>query len=653
MPDARTLLAPAAFLIAAIVAVAVSFGAAILVERANARVMGAALAAGGLDWVAIETNGLNVMLSGTAPSESARIRALQAASEASEAARVSDSISVVAQQGLIAPVFRIELMRNLDGISVIGLVPEALGDQHLIDRLLALAPGIEVADMLQTAAHAVPPGWVNAVDFALAALEIVPVAQISVTAGRVEVHALVNSAQEGTEMERRLRGMQPRDQVVVLDLVAPRPLLSPYPLRFTLAEGRATLDACAADTETTLERILAAARAAGVQGRPSCRLALGAPSPRWSVAVEQSIAAVAALGAGTLAISDTEILLSVPHDLPQSDLDRIVGRLERQLPEVFNLTALREAAPADEGQPAQLRPELRASVDAEGRVLVAGRLPEARIRDAVEAFARARFGRGAVEVETRLDPDLPSGWSVRALAALEALAELHSGEVVLRSDSLSIRGVSGNPDVGNQVSRILTAALGGAQGLSIQVSYDEALDPVAQAPTPDNCEARIRGILAERQITFAPGSARLNEESRAVLDDIAEVLRDCGELPLEVAGHTDSQGRAETNLSLSQQRAEAVVNALMERRVLVASMVPLGYGAAEPIADNATEEGREANRRIAFTLIRPEAPPEPLDPALEAELEFEGGPPPADATRPRLRPAAVAAAATATEESDD
>lgn len=643
MPDPKKFLAPAAFVIAFILAIAVSFGAAVLVERANARVMGDALLAGGLGWVAIETDGLNVHLSGEAPSESARIRALQAAGDASEAARISDSITVVSRQGLVAPVFRIELMRNLDDISVIGLVPEVLGDQPLIDRLLALSPGMEVADMLQTAAHAVPPGWQNAVDFALSALEIVPVAQLSVTAGRIEVHALVDSAQERAELERRLRGMQPRDQVVVLDLVAPRPLLSPYPLRFTLAEGRATLDACAADTEATLERILAAARAAGVQGRPGCQLALGAPSPRWGIAVEQSIAALATLGVGTLAISDADILVSVPHDLPQSELDRVIGRLERQLPEVFNLTALREAAPSDEGESEQSRPELRARVDAEGRVLVQGRLPEARIRDAVEAFARARFGRNAVEVETRIDPDLPSGWSVRALAALEALAELHSGEVILRPESLSIRGVSGNPDVGNQVSRILTAALGGAQGLSIQVNYDEALDPVAQAPTPDNCEARIRGILEERQITFAPGSARLNEESRAVLDDIAEVLRDCGELPLEVAGHTDSQGRAETNLALSQQRAEAVVNALMERRVLVASMVPQGYGAAEPIADNATEEGREANRRIAFTLIRPEAPPEPLDPALEAELVFEGSAPPAEATRPRARPAPPAA----------
>ena len=71
---------------------------------------------------------------------------------------------------------------------------------------------------------------------------------------------------------------------------------------------------------------------------------------------------------------------------------------------------------------------------------------------------------------------------------------------------------------------------------------------------------------------------------------------------------------------------------------MVASLVAQGYGAADPIADNRTEAGREANRRIEFRLIRPEAPPEPIDPALEAELTFEVQSPDADTIRPRPRP---------------
>ena len=89
------------------------------------------------------------------------------------------------------------------------------------------------------------------------------------------------------------------------------------------------------------------------------------------------------------------------------------------------------------------------------------------------------------------------------------------------------------------------------------------------------------------------------------MDQIAEVLKTCGDLPLEIQGHTDSQGREEMNLSLSQSRAESVLNELRARRVLTATFVAKGYGETEPIADNGTEEGREANRRIEFHLIRP------------------------------------------------
>ena len=75
---------------------------------------------------------------------------------------------------------------------------------------------------------------------------------------------------------------------------------------------------------------------------------------------------------------------------------------------------------------------------------------------------------------------------------------------------------------------------------------------------------------------------------------------------MEIAGHTDSQGREEMNQSLSQSRAEAVLQALMARRVLTSNLSAKGYGESRPIADNDTEDGREENRRIEFTIITDE-----------------------------------------------
>jgi OOP family OmpA-OmpF porin len=72
---------------------------------------------------------------------------------------------------------------------------------------------------------------------------------------------------------------------------------------------------------------------------------------------------------------------------------------------------------------------------------------------------------------------------------------------------------------------------------------------------------------------------------------------------MEIGGHTDAQGSTTGNLALSQARAEAVLVALQGRQVDVSAMRAVGYGEGVPIADNGTDDGREANRRIEFTLI--------------------------------------------------
>ena len=89
------------------------------------------------------------------------------------------------------------------------------------------------------------------------------------------------------------------------------------------------------------------------------------------------------------------------------------------------------------------------------------------------------------------------------------------------------------------------------------------------------------------------------------MNAIATILSDCGEIRLEIQGHTDSQGRESMNQALSQDRAQTVLNELRSRRVLTSTYTAKGYGESVPIAENDTEEGREANRRIEFRLIQP------------------------------------------------
>ena len=228
---------------------------------------------------------------------------------------------------------------------------------------------------------------------------------------------------------------------------------------------------------------------------------------------------------------------------------------------------------------------------------------------------RARFGSDAIHTAARTDGSLPEGWSIRILAGLQALAEVHHGSLLIQPDFLSVRGTSGNEDASDVISRILSDKLGEAQNLEIDVSYNEALDPLADIPTAQECIARIDLILEAQKITFEPGSTEIAGTAASVLDEIAEVFKTCRkvEMKVEISGHTDSQGREEMNAELSQKRADAVLAGLVERRVLSGRINAVGFGEAQPIADNDTEAGREANRRIEFRLV--EAPLPDLDAA--------------------------------------
>ena len=153
----------------------------------------------------------------------------------------------------------------------------------------------------------------------------------------------------------------------------------------------------------------------------------------------------------------------------------------------------------------------------------------------------------------------------------------------------------------------------------IDVSYSEALDPLAALPTPEECVAAINVAANANKITFGPGSADIESDALPTIDAIAELLRDCQTVEIEIGGHTDSQGRESMNQQLSQARADAVLNAIMSRRVLTSNLSARGYGESQPIADNGTEDGREANRRIEFKLLLPETEDESADAGEETQ----------------------------------
>lgn len=104
-------------------------------------------------------------------------------------------------------------------------------------------------------------------------------------------------------------------------------------------------------------------------------------------------------------------------------------------------------------------------------------------------------------------------------------------------------------------------------------------------------------------VQFDFNKASLRSESFVALNDLVKVLMMKSDLRIEIAGHTDNVGDDDSNLKLSQARAEAVVKYLVSKGIASTRLTAKGYGETEPIADNETPEGRQKNRRTEARIL--------------------------------------------------
>jgi outer membrane protein OmpA-like peptidoglycan-associated protein len=103
-------------------------------------------------------------------------------------------------------------------------------------------------------------------------------------------------------------------------------------------------------------------------------------------------------------------------------------------------------------------------------------------------------------------------------------------------------------------------------------------------------------------VTFDTDSATIKSSFRGVLDGVAQTISQEPGINARVAGHTDSTGNPGHNMTLSQRRAQSVEAYLGDRGVARARLSAEGRGETQPVASNATEEGRSQNRRVEIYL---------------------------------------------------
>lgn len=132
----------------------------------------------------------------------------------------------------------------------------------------------------------------------------------------------------------------------------------------------------------------------------------------------------------------------------------------------------------------------------------------------------------------------------------------------------------------------------------------EVAGPVSNYGCPEiKAEVKKELEFAAKNVQFASGKDVLTPNSRKILDEVVQILNDYPAYSLTISGYTDSQGKDEMNLLLSEKRANATKKFLTEKGIAVRRILAKGFGEQNPIATNATAAGRALNRRVQFELI--------------------------------------------------
>jgi outer membrane protein OmpA-like peptidoglycan-associated protein len=159
---------------------------------------------------------------------------------------------------------------------------------------------------------------------------------------------------------------------------------------------------------------------------------------------------------------------------------------------------------------------------------------------------------------------------------------------------------------------IITLASGKNYGIAVKAEgylfHSENFDiPTGSGDNLVNKVIELKNIavgskIALRNIFFDTGKSTLRSTSNRELDRLVKLLIDVPALKIEISGHTDNTGSAKLNESLSQDRAQAVVNYLKSKGIDTGRLTAEGYGSSLPIATNGTSTGRQENRRTEFEI---------------------------------------------------
>jgi len=162
-------------------------------------------------------------------------------------------------------------------------------------------------------------------------------------------------------------------------------------------------------------------------------------------------------------------------------------------------------------------------------------------------------------------------------------------------------GKGGNAVLGSVVG----AAVGGGTGAIIGNKMDKQAKKITEALPGAEVERvgeGIRMVLKEDAVRFDVNKSTLTAQAKSNLDKLIPVFNEYSDTNIDIFGYTDSSGNANSNLTLSKNRAKSVKNYLISKGLVAGRLNTTGLGIADPIASNETVDGKSQNRRVEFAI---------------------------------------------------
>jgi outer membrane protein OmpA-like peptidoglycan-associated protein len=179
------------------------------------------------------------------------------------------------------------------------------------------------------------------------------------------------------------------------------------------------------------------------------------------------------------------------------------------------------------------------------------------------------------------------------------------GAIIGAGSGAAVGGAIGSQSGNTAMGAIIGAAIGGAAGVLIGDYMDDQAAEIEQDLEGATVERIGEGIKItfDSGILFDVDSASVQPLGKANLTKLAEILNKYEDTDILIEGHTDATGSEEYNLTLSRNRAQSVANDLQAVGVQAPRFTIMGYGELQPIAENETAEGRQANRRVELAIM--------------------------------------------------